>query len=286
MAMIKRRHSGDVLFLQTVKYEHEKLPRGKVRMLYLDARGNVFASIMSRSVYESAVRGIQSSSQHPRAVIGLKSVSGNLTPVTVRISQEEAWALERILEHTLSIGQVPDILKKYIAPIINYGSHLRDTVAPVTVTRRKQKQVPATPEALERLPYYREDNLDVSMPLYKARYAPPLVVLKRLKPDDNVPAGKQRLLILDREGDMAVITVPTMLVRKMELEMIQEEKQGVRSVRAVLESEKDSFTVNYLPVTREQQRSLEVLTRNYEQTGDTRQHVSVAVKTVLSKARR
>ena len=286
MVMSQRKQPGDVLFLQTVRYEHEKMPRNKIRMLYLDTKGNVYASLMSKSVYESAVRGLQNGSQCPYATIGIKSSSGKFVPVIVEIREEEAWALERILEHTLSIGKVPDVLKKYIAPIIAYGSAIREKVISTSRKRGNKNLFPETPEELERLPYYREEDMGISMPLYKARYVPPLVVLKRLNSKDGTPAGNQRLLILDREGDMAVINVPTMLVRKMELELIQEENQGRKATRAILEPEGNSFTVNYLPVTREQQRSLEVLTRNYEQTGNARQHVTVAVKTVLSKARR
>jgi flavin-binding protein dodecin len=43
--------------------------------------------------------------------------------------------------------------------------------------------------------------------------------------------------------------------------------------------------VEYLPVNQEQHKALETLTRYYEQTGNSKEHVSAAVQTVLAKAK-
>lgn len=277
----------DVIFLQPVKYAGEKLPRGRVRMLYCDVNGNLYASVMSKSVYELARRNAAQRNETGKAfaTIGLETIEGRFIPTAVPVSAEQAWALERILEHAIAHGQIPFILRKYLRPIIRKGNAGREAVIAAKTRRCRPKPVQVVPKVLNRLPYYPERDIEVSMPIYKASYAYPLLLLKRLEPDEQTPPGMQRLLILDSDGDMAISRVATRLIRKIELELIEEERKNRHPVRVLITGREEAQGVEYLPVNQEQHKSLETLTRYYEQTGNSKEHVSAAVQTVLAKAK-
>ena len=130
MGLLKHRQPNDVLFLQPVRYRDEKVPRGKVRMLYADALGKVYASVMSRSIYDMALdNAIRMKRNHKSfAIVGLETVQGRFIPAAVEIQQNEVWAMQRILEHALKSGRLPDILKSYIKPIIKRSEGPREAV--------------------------------------------------------------------------------------------------------------------------------------------------------------
>jgi hypothetical protein len=54
MGIFHRNRPNDVLFLIPVRLTDKKLPQSKTRMLYCDADGKVYTSIISRSVYDIA----------------------------------------------------------------------------------------------------------------------------------------------------------------------------------------------------------------------------------------
>jgi hypothetical protein len=287
MGLFKSNEPHDVLFLQPVRYEDEKMPRGKVRMLYCDGDGNLFASVMSRSIYQLAKRNAASrgGSATPFATVGLETAPGRFIPTVVTIDEESRWALERILDHALNSGTLPDILKRYVGPIIARGTAGREQLINGRKKRRRKESVPLIPKVLNRLPYYPEHDIEVSMPIYKASYHYPLVVLKRLPRDERTSSQEQRLLILDSDGDMAIVSVPMRLVRAMDLELATEEKKNGRPTRVLVVKHGEDVDIAYLPVSKEQQRSIETLTRYYEETGNSKYRMSNAVQSVLSRVR-
>jgi hypothetical protein len=287
MALFKSNEPNDVLFLRPVRYEDEKMPRGKVRMLYCDTEGRLYASVMSRSIYTLAKRNVTSrgGSATPFATVGLETAPGRFIPTVVTIDEESAWALERILDHAMNNGTMPDILKRYVGPIIRRGATGREQLIAGRKRRRRRESVPLIPKVLNRLPYYPERDIEVSMPIYKASYHYPLIVLKRLPAGDRTAAQEQRLLVLDSDGDMAIVTVPVRLVRKMDLELATEEKKNGRPTRVLVVKRGDDVDIAYLPVSKEQQRSLETLTRYYEETGNSKYRMSNAVQAVLTRVK-
>ncbi len=287
MGLFKSNEPHDVLFLQPVRYEDEKMPRGKVRMLYCDGDGNLFASVMSRSTYQMARRNAASRgvSAAPFATVGLETAPGRFIPTMVAIDEESRWALDRILDHALTSGTMPDILKRYVKPIIERGASSREQAIAGKKKRTHQESVPLVPKVLDRLPYYPENDIEVSMPIYKAAYHYPLVLLKRLPPDEQTSSQEQRLLILDSDGDMAIVAVPLRLARTMDLELATEEKKNRRPTRVLIVKRGQTTDIAYLPVSKDQQRSLETLTRYYEETGNSKHRMSNAVQTMLSRVR-
>ena len=287
MGLFNRKQPNDVLFLQPVRLADVKLPRGRVRMLYCDASGKVYSSVISRTLYERARDNAKSMAQRhkPFATLGLETGPGQFVPATVEVGQQEVWALEHILEHALKNGRLPDILKKYLKPVIQLGESDREAI--ISEYRKRQRQAPpeATPRVLERLPYYQEHDMEISMPIYKAEYSYPLVVLKSLPPDARMPRNIQRLLILDSDGDMAVIKMPARFIREMEIELAEQSGKKRGNTCVLISQQPDGYTLSYMPVSRQQKKALDTLTKYFEETGSSKQPVSIAVKTVITRAK-
>jgi hypothetical protein len=277
---------NDLLFLMPVRRANEKLPRGKVRMLACDITGRLCTSVINRPVYELA-REIADSmvrARRPYAVLGLETEPGRLLPVAVEIDDDEVWAMERILEHALKNGELPDILKRYLKPIMQLGESRRSAVlagrrhAPRAYTE-------ATPRVLDRLPYYAEDDIEFSMPIYKAEYGYPLIVLKSLPTDGDTPGSLRRLLVLDSDGDLAVIKAPSRLMNRVARERRKCPEGDAAGECLVISRRPEGLAIDYMHVSRLQKRALDTLIRHFEENGQGRKPISAAAKTVLSRAR-
>ena len=162
MATFRRQKINDVLFLMPVRLENEKPSKGKIRMLYCDAAGRVYAQIMNRVVYELAEDSVKRMvhDHKPFATIGLEISPGKFVPTAVEIGSKEVWALEHILEHAVKKGSLPDILKKYLKPIITMGKANREAVISEHKKSRRRVHAEATPRVLDRLPYYPEKDTE------------------------------------------------------------------------------------------------------------------------------
>ena len=182
MGIFRRNQPNYVLFLMPIRLADEKLPKGKIRMLYCDAAGKVYASIMNRSVYELAQDDAErmKHSHKSFATLGLETSPGKFVSTAVEIGPKEVWALEHILEHALKNGRIPDILKTYLKPIIRLGEASREAVLAEHKKRSRRVTIEVTPRVLDRLPYYPEHDIEFSMPIYKAEYTYPLIVLKHI----------------------------------------------------------------------------------------------------------
>ena len=287
MSIFRRNRPNDVLFLMPVRFTNEKLPKSKIRMLSCDAAGKVYASIVNRSVYELAEDNAKrmEDSRKPFATIGLEISPGRYIPTTVEIGPKETWALEHILEHALKSGRLPDILKQYLKPIIILPEANRETVISEYKKRQRRVRSEAAPRVLNRLPYYSERDIEFSLPIYKADYSYPLVILKRAPSNKNTLKSPQRLLILDNDGDLAIIKVPYKLVDNMEKGLTGQERKTKRSVCAIIAQHPKGMTFDYMPISQPQRKALDTITRCFEETGKGKQPISTAAKTVLSRAK-
>lgn len=287
MGIFSKNQPNDVVFLMPVRLAGEKLPKSKVRMLYCDAVGKVYAPIISRSVYELARDSAERMERSHKlfATLGLETSPGNYMPAAVEIGDNEVWALEHILDHALKKGRLPDILKKYLKPIIKLGETSRDTVLAEHKERRRRVSSEATPRVLNRLPYYPENDIEFSMPLYKAEYSYPLIVMKRLPPDKHTPPHFQGLLILDSDGDLAVIQVPSQLTNAVEKVLNEHRQKSNRNVCMIIYKDLECLSIDYMVVSQLQKKALDTITRYYEETGYGKKPISATAKTVLTRAK-
>jgi len=287
MGIFHRNRTNDVLFLMPVRLADEKLPRVKARMLYCDASGKVYASVISRSVYELAKDGAEKMerSHRPFATLGLETSPGNFIPTAVEISTEELWALEHILEHALKKGRLPDMLKKYLKPIIQLGGASREAVFSEYRKRRRRVHSETTPRVLNRLPYYSENDIEISMPIYKAEYSYPLIIMKRLLSDEPTTRNVQRLLILDSDGDLAIIKVPFQLMDKVEKWLKEHDRQDNRNVCLIITKYPEGLSIDYMVISQLQRKALDTITKYFEETGHGKQPISAAARTVLARVR-
>jgi hypothetical protein len=287
MRIFRRHKPDDVLFLMPVRRADEKIPKGKIRMLYCDAAGKVYASIINRSIYELARDGAEIM-EHRRksfATLGLETSPGKFVPTAVEIGPKEVWALERILEHALKKGRLPDILKKYLKPIIRLGEANREAVLLEHKKHHRRAHEEAIPRVLNRLPYYPEHDIEFSMPIYKAEYSYPLIALKRLPSDENTPHNVQRLLILDSDGDLAAVQVPSQLMDKIGKGLKEYHQKNNKNMCAIISQHPDGLAIDYIVINQGQKKALDTITRYFEETGYGKQRISAVAKTVIARAK-
>ena len=287
MGIFQRNRPNHVLFLMPVRLVNEKLPRGKTRMLYCDASGKVYASVIDESVYELARDSAEKMerSQKSFATIGLETSPVNFTPVSVEIDATEAWALELILDHALKNGRLPYILKKCIKPIIIRGEASREAVLSENERSPRRAHTEPTPRVLNRLPYYSEDDIEFSVPIYKAAYSYPLIVLKRLSSAEPALHNSQRLLILDSDGDLAAVTVPYQLMDTAEKEIKEHNKKKTMNQCMIISKHQESLAMDYMAISQAQRRALDTITRYFEEDRYGKQPISAAARAVLARAR-
>ncbi len=272
MGLFSRKTPGDVIFLMPVRLSGEETPRGQVRMLYCNAAGKVFTTVISRAVYERARDGAARMQRQnkPFATLGLDTGSGRYAAATVEVNAEEAWALEHILEHALESGRVPDIVRKYVRPIIARGEPRREA----TIAGLKEHSSDES-----------EKEIKISVPLDKAEYRYPLVILKQLPSEETTPHHTRRLLILDSDGDLAVIEVPVNLIQQMERELNDYNQLSHQPACALFTSDAEGISLSYMTINQAQQKALETLTRYFGEPGGRPRPISAAAKAVLAKAR-
>jgi len=287
MRLFHSYHPNDVLYLMPVRMKNEQLPKGKIRMLYCDAEGKVHASLIERSIYDLAKSHARKMERLHKsyAILGLEISSGNPVPLAVEVGTEELWALDHILEHALRKGSLPDVLKKYPKQIIKLSETKRKELVAQHEQRVPRTYSEATPKVLYRLPYYSEDDIEVSVPIYKAEHRYPLIVLKRLSPNEHTSPDMQRLLILDSDGDLAIIRVPLELMDRAEKGLEKWKTTNDQDGYIICSRHQQGFSMSYLAISELQRNALDKITKHFEETGYGKQPVSTPAQAVLAKAR-
>ncbi|MFC1939364.1 hypothetical protein ACFLXO_01605 [Chloroflexota bacterium] len=269
-----------------VRLGNERWPKNKVRILSCDAEGHLFTQLVGRSVYQRIKTETQQMevSQSNYATIYWDNGASRLTPLLVETGSNEAWALERILEHALRSAIIPDVLTRYPKEIIKLGEVKHQKLSGEKTGETRKTTPTAAFKVLGRLPYYRKHDIEVSIPIYKAEYAFPLIILKVLPQAKNVPPGQQCFLVLDSDGDLGMTNLPLEKINKAKRRLnnlLRNGKEGylvcLRGLRGV--------SVEVMEISGLQRQALEAVTRYFEETGKGKQPLSDAVRKVLDKAR-
>ena len=218
------------------------------------------------------------------ATLGLEISPCEFIPATVETSTKEVWALEHILEHALRNGRLPDLLKKYLRPIIEHGGARREAILS-EYKKRRQVYLESTPRVLNRLQYYSERDIEFSMPIYKAEYSYPLIVIKQLLSDERTSHNVQRLLILDSDGDLAVIKSPPNLMTKVKKETKKHSKNNGTNECVIIAKYPKGLVIDSIAISQLQRKALDTITRYFEDTGYGKQPISAAAKKVIAKAK-
>jgi hypothetical protein len=266
---------------------NEQLPENKIRMLYCDLKGNVRSTIIENSIYELAksyANQLERAHKH-YATISLEIAPGSSVPWAVEIKPEHVWALERILEHAIKRGEIPTILKKYPKEIIRMG-RLQCEESSRRNERVATSDFPAkTPEVLQRLAYYSEDRIEAAIPIYKAQYRYPLIILKRLMPNEKITPEVQRLLALDGDGDLAIIRLPSEAVDEAERNLDIWRKINNSEGCLIYSRHQDSYAIGHLEISALQRKALDLMAQHFEETGYGQQPIPTDAQAVLAKAK-
>lgn len=287
MGLLGRHNLKDLVYLVPIQIGNEQLPENNIRMLHCDSKGNIRSAIIENSVYELARSyATQLERAHKNyATLSLEIAPGRSVPWAVEITPEQVWALEHILEHAIKRGEIPAILKKYPKEIIRIGRLKCEEL------NRDNERVGnfvfsgKTPEVLQRLAYYSEDAIEAAVPIYKAQYRYPLIVLKRLPPNEKTSPEMQRLLTLDSDGDLAITRLP--------LEAIDEAERNLEEWKRISKSEgciiysrhQDSFTISNLEISELQTKALDLIAQHFEETGYGQQPIPTDAQAVLARAK-
>ena len=287
MPLFHQNRPNHSLLLMPVRLGNERWPKNKVRLLSCDAEGNLFTQLVGRSTYQRIRKETQymEVSQNNYATIYWDTGASRPMPLVVKIEENESWALNRILEHALRDTTIPDVLRRYPEEIIKLGDSKRRELS-IEKTRDTHKTTSSTSsKVLNRLPYYRKDDVEVSIPIYKVEYAFPLIVLKQLPPAKNTLSSQQRLLVLDSDGDLTVTTLPLELIDKAERKRIRLQRRGIEGYLICLQKPK-GISVDIMEMSELQRLALENVTQYFEETSGGKQPLSGAIRTILNKARK
>jgi len=287
MGFFSRYSHKEVIYLTPVQVGDEQLPKDKIRILHCDAKGNIESTVIENSVYQLArsyVEELESAHKHC-AILSAEISPGKSVPYAIEVSSEQVYALDSILEHALRTGKMPDILKRYPKEIIRLGEGKRKELR----AQYEQARIPAvsrgTPEVLQRLADYPEGGIDVAIPIYKAEYHYPLIILKRLPQNEQTQPNEQRLLILDNDGDLAIIRVPLEIIDEAE-KNLEEWKRENNSDGCILYSRHSgSLIMSHMELNEFQRIALDIITRHFEETGRGERPISRDAQAVLAKAK-
>jgi len=286
MPLFHHNRPNHSLLLMPVRLRNKQCPKNKIWILSCDAEGHLFTQLIGRSTYQR-IRKESQQVEIPHnnyATIYWDTGASRLTPLLVEIGDEEAWALEHILEHAFRRAIIPDILTKYIKEIIRLGEFKRQELL-IGKAKKTREAISATSsEVLDRLPYYRKQDTEVSIPIYKEEYAFPLIILKRLPRAKNTPVDQRRLLFIDSDGDLAVTTLPLEQINKAERKLNNLHSRGKEGYLICLRKP-DGISIDVVEINDLQRQALENLTQYFEKTNLGKEPLSDTIKQVLTKAR-
>ncbi len=286
MKLLSRNKSKDVIFLIPVSTPDEKLPRGKMRMLYCDAMGKVYTTLLDKTVYKLVCEDIEKYELNNRcyATVGLEISTGTFAPVVVEITANESWTLSHALNHALNNGVIPEVLLKNISHIIKLGDTGQNKGGSNGNGNNKTGKS-TIPGILNRLPYYLERDMEFSMPVYKAEHPYPLIILKSYSSGGNSSGNGHKLLVLDSDGDLAIIKIPFKLLDRAEKRIRYWAENNNRDACIVIYNEEHRYSIDFLVISPAQRKALDMMVQEYEKTGSGRGTLSVAAQRVVSKAR-
>jgi len=286
MMLFNHNRANHSLLLMPVRLGNERWPKNKVRILSCDTEGNLFTQLLGRSTYQRIKKEAEQMEASPvqYATVYWDSGKSSFTPLYVEIGEKEIWALERIMEHALRSAVIPDVLKKYPREIIKLGEIKHRGLLSEKTGGIHKSTAPTSSRVLERLPYYRKQDIEVSVPIYKAEYAFPLIILKLLTRVETTPPGQKPALVLDSDGDIVATNFSSEQISKAKRKLNSLEKKGVKGYIICLQRP-EGVSIDILETTGLQRQALETVTRYFEEKGRGKQPLSAAVKTVMNKAR-
>jgi len=285
MNLLQRHRPNHALLLIPVRLRSERLPYNKVKILACDAEGKLFTQTISKSTYRRINEMTQQNAVSFKnfATIYWDTSTSRSIPLFVEVSKSEIQALERILEHALRSTMIPDILKRYPKDIIKKAEKTHQEQLIKNIGQKSLEDPSSSSKILNRLPYYRGPDTELSIPIYKARLRFPLIILKKLTQAQDTPSGKQRCLILDSDGDIATITLPSDQVNTGNKKLVKMKKTDKRGYLICLDN-LNGMSVDIMEISELQKQALENLTQRFEKTAKGKLVLSATVKGLLHEA--
>jgi hypothetical protein len=279
MNLFSRNKPADVILLMPVNLPEETLPKNKIRMMYCDVNGKVYTTLMEKYVYKQVVDEVEEREAEDQffATLGIEIGPGNFAPLIVNINQDESWALSHSLEHALRSGIIPDVLHKHLKTIIQTGEYAhRKTMAAESREAKPEQDELAIPDVF---PYYLENDIEFAMPEYKPEHRFPLLVLR------SVHSSKKgrKYLVLDSDGDLAIVKVPFKLIEKGEKQLEEWSSFTGKPACLIVNRTRQGYSVLYEIINGTQKKALDALILRFSEA-DYEKSLPAAVQKVLDIA--
>lgn len=264
-----------------VNIPDEILPKSKIRVMYCDADGKVYTTLMESYIYKQILDEVEEREAENQyfATLGLAIGPGNYAPLIVNISQDESWALSHSLEHALRSGLIPNVLHGYLKNIIHTREYEHRTA--ITTEKQEKKPIPDSPQIPDIFPYYLEKDVEFAMPVYKPEHCFPLIVLHHVQSHKK----EQKYLVLDGDGDMAIMRVPFKLIEKGEKKLEEWSFFTGKSACLIVNLDHQGYSFSYEIITAAQKKALDTLIQKFCNADYEKNGIPTAVQKVLKIAR-
>ena len=275
------------MFLLPVQIGDEVISDGRVRILCCTSKAELTTILIDGSTYDIVKSYIWEMENGNRkyAMVGVEVNPGNYLPVPVYIDSEHLTALENIAEHAVTRRVVPWVLRKYVKHIIALGN-VGSRELPDNIIIGDHIDMSAT--SYEMLAAINKKDVrdgivpEGAVPVYKARYSFPAVILKKVQ--ESADSGLQRVLILDSDGDLAVSKVPARLLEAKERELDRASISENTQWCITYTQKGDGYIFSHLMLNRLQQQALETIVLRYEKTGSGERPLPPDACEILSRA--
>ena len=287
MELFRHRSPKDLIYLMPVQIDGEQLPKDKVRILCCDAKGDICSTVIENSVYELANSYAEELKRVHKnyAILSIEIAPGDSVPCAVVASPEQVWALGHLLEHAIKRRKTPDILKKYLKDIIQFGELKREKIKSQHEGVKDYAFTGKTPQVLHRLSYYNGEYIAAPVPIYKAQHRYPLIVLRRLSTNGQTVPNMQSLLTLDSDGDLAIIKLPLETINEAEKDFDEWKKRNKSEGCIVYSLYQDDFIISCLAISELQRRALDLIAQHFAESGHGQRPISTDAQAVLARAK-
>ena len=288
MGLFSRYNPGDRIYISALEYENERPPEGKVQVLFCDSKGNLTTSTIDISIFEIAQNSIVQLSYEGKGGAALMEeiAPGQSVTFAVEINAEQAEALEQLKESAFETGTVPHHLEKYPQQIIKQGENTRKELER-RYKRGERLLIPLTPDLVEHLMSNPDTPVHVEFHSGKADMANPFIFLRKLPPNEQTQVGMQRTLVLDYEGTLGIVRIPTDVLNDAENEFEHWRNESNEFGVIVFWTRNDGISMGGGPmqVRESQKKALDAIEAHWEKTQSSPMEIPLDVQAMLVKAK-
>jgi hypothetical protein len=211
---------------------------------------------------------------------------GQSVTFAVEINAEQAEALEQLKESAFETGTVPHHLEKYPQQIVKQGENTRKELER-RYKRGEHLRIPLTPDLVEYLMSNPDTPVHLEFHNGKADMVNPFIFLRKLPPNEQTQVGMQRSLVLDYEGTLGIVRIPTDVLNDAANEFEHWRNENNEFGVIVFWTRNDGISMGGGPmqVRESQKKALDVIEAHSDKTQSSPMEIPLDVQAILVKAK-